>query len=404
MRRRSSARNAAPMAPSTTRWSHDSVIARRLPGDDRAVGDDGDVAHLTDGEDGALGRIDDRRELVDAEHAQVRDRERPVGHLLGLELPGSRPCRELPHLARDRGDALLVRVADDRRDEPVGDGDRDGDVDAPVDEDGVGREARVALGHAHERDRAGLDEQVVDRHLRRVASRRPRRRPSRHELGVDLLAERHELGDVDVDREIEVRDGRLGLGEPPRDRPAHRRRAARLGRRERRARLVGAAGATHERLRSACAVIASRSAGTTPAARPAPVRALEIDALLARDLAHVRRREDASAVRVAVAAAAGCSDPGERRALEGVHHGWLALGDRSGGLGRGRRRGGLRGAARSALRGRSSCAGARGRSQSAAGAAAPPPVLRARRRLRRARRRSRPAARASPPSRARRGS
>ena len=90
----------------------------------------------------------------------------------GLSLLRARAGREIAHLARDRDDALLVGVAHDRRDEAVGDGDGDGDVDAPVDEDRLGREARVALGHAHERDRARLDEQVVERHLGRAGVRR----------------------------------------------------------------------------------------------------------------------------------------------------------------------------------------------------------------------------------------
>ena len=38
----------------------------------------------------------------------------------------------------DRDDALLIGVAHDRRDEPVGDRDGDRDVDALVDEDRVG--------------------------------------------------------------------------------------------------------------------------------------------------------------------------------------------------------------------------------------------------------------------------
>ena len=42
------------------------------------------VADRADGERGAFGRVDDRGELADAEHAQVRDRE--SGLRLGYEL------------------------------------------------------------------------------------------------------------------------------------------------------------------------------------------------------------------------------------------------------------------------------------------------------------------------------
>ena len=80
------------------------------------------------------------------------------------------PRGEIAHLAGDGDDALLVGVAHDRRDQPVGDGDGDRDVDAVVDEERLGREARVALGHADERDGAGLDEQIVERDLERCGS------------------------------------------------------------------------------------------------------------------------------------------------------------------------------------------------------------------------------------------
>src|SRR5262245_43758347 len=46
-----------------------------LADDDLPFLDDGDLADVAHGEDGALGRIDDRRELPDPHHAQVRDRE-----------------------------------------------------------------------------------------------------------------------------------------------------------------------------------------------------------------------------------------------------------------------------------------------------------------------------------------
>ena len=113
--------------------------------------------------------------VVDAEHPEVRDGEGPVRHLLGLELlrPARAPRARAPRAAM-ADDALLVGVAHDRRHQAVGDGDGDRDVDAPVHEDGLGRELRVALGHADERDGAGLDEQIVERHLERL--RRPRRR------------------------------------------------------------------------------------------------------------------------------------------------------------------------------------------------------------------------------------
>ena len=149
-------------APSTTRWSHESVIARRLPGTTAPSLTTGSSRTWPTARMAPSGGLMTAENSSIAEHPQVRDRERAVGHLLGLELARAGARGELAHLAGDGDDALLVGVAHDRRDEPVGDGDRDRDVDALVDEDGLGREARVALGHAHERDGAGLDEQIVD--------------------------------------------------------------------------------------------------------------------------------------------------------------------------------------------------------------------------------------------------
>src|SRR5580704_11778107 len=72
-----------------------------LAGHDGPLGDDGRVTHLAHGEDRPLRRIDDGREVVDAEHPEVRDRERAVRHLLGLELLRARPAAELAHFSRD---------------------------------------------------------------------------------------------------------------------------------------------------------------------------------------------------------------------------------------------------------------------------------------------------------------
>src|SRR5829696_778564 len=68
--------------------------AHALADDGGAVLDDRPVLRGADGEDGRLRRVDDGRELVDAEHAKVRDRERGAGVLLGLELALARPLRE----------------------------------------------------------------------------------------------------------------------------------------------------------------------------------------------------------------------------------------------------------------------------------------------------------------------
>src|SRR3712207_8366126 len=65
---------------SARRAVDDAVIARHrdahdLPDDDFAVAHDGLGRHLADGEDRRFGRVDDGRELVYAEHAEVADRK-----------------------------------------------------------------------------------------------------------------------------------------------------------------------------------------------------------------------------------------------------------------------------------------------------------------------------------------
>src|SRR5215218_2044665 len=63
--------------------------------DGLAVDDDELLLARADGEDPRLGRIDDRCELVDAEHAEVAHREGGSGELFRLELPLTRTLGEL---------------------------------------------------------------------------------------------------------------------------------------------------------------------------------------------------------------------------------------------------------------------------------------------------------------------
>ena len=123
-----------------------------LPRHDGALPNDRLVANSTHGEDGALGRIDDRGEasmpnMPRLEMLNVPSLISSGAQLLRLGLAG-----ELAHLLGDGDDALLVGLANDRGDQTIGDRDGDRDIDAPVDEERFGGEARVALGHADERD------------------------------------------------------------------------------------------------------------------------------------------------------------------------------------------------------------------------------------------------------------
>ena len=113
-RRRIAPRNRAPSSPSTSRWSADRVsfmIERTASPSPMAtaVG----IA-LDDREDGGLAGVDDRAELLDAEHAQVGDRERAAGHVVDREraLAGAAARRGGPVV--ELADRQPVGVADDR--------------------------------------------------------------------------------------------------------------------------------------------------------------------------------------------------------------------------------------------------------------------------------------------------
>src|SRR5688500_1990986 len=133
--------------------------------DELAVDYDGFFFERADREDADLGRIDDRRELVDAEHAEVRDGERGARVLLWLELPLAGALRELACLTGDLAHALAVGVEDDRGDEPFLDGDRHPDMNAIEVADLVAEPMRVDLGVLGEGGRDGLQDDVVERDL-----------------------------------------------------------------------------------------------------------------------------------------------------------------------------------------------------------------------------------------------
>ena len=88
-----SARNREPFSPSTCRWSKDSASVVTWRTDDLVPSTDPRLlAHRAEAQDRGLARVDDRRAGVDAEDADVGDRERAAAHLgrLGLALAGGR--------------------------------------------------------------------------------------------------------------------------------------------------------------------------------------------------------------------------------------------------------------------------------------------------------------------------
>ena len=140
---------------------------------------------------------------LDAEHAEIGDREAAALELLGLQLAVLGARGEVLHLGGDLRQALDVGVADDRRDQAAGRWRRRPRcrprrtwiVSSSVHE-------ALAAGTLRSAMAAGLDDEVVDRELWCP-------RFSRH--GVDRLARRQQRVDLAIDRQIEMRDGLLGL-------------------------------------------------------------------------------------------------------------------------------------------------------------------------------------------------
>ena len=101
---------------------------------------------------------------------------------------------EVADLGGDRADAFLIGVEDHRRDETVFDRDRDADVHAVEHPDRFAGPCRVAFGHATQRERDRLDDEVVDGDL---APRPASAVGSFAEQRVEPLAEAEQRPDVE---------------------------------------------------------------------------------------------------------------------------------------------------------------------------------------------------------------
>src|SRR5712691_5740839 len=148
---------------------HPVITAHRdpqpAPHDDAIAVGHGLRDDAADRDDAGLGRIDDGGELIDVEHPKVRDAERRAGVLLRLQAPGLGTPRQLARLRADLPQALQVRIADYRRDEPVLDRDRHPDVYLVPVADVILLEPGVAGAMLDEGQRHGFDDDVVERDL-----------------------------------------------------------------------------------------------------------------------------------------------------------------------------------------------------------------------------------------------
>lgn len=174
--------------------------------------------------------VDDGCELLDAHHAHVGDGEGAALVLVGGELVGTSAGDEILDLVGDGGQALGVGVGDNGGDQASGGRGGDANVGGVVPifpkgskvnmagdkqmlaneqlrhvillSDGVVHPGAVGLGDGLEGKSGGLDDEVVDGQLVLV-------------LGglVEDLAELQDLIHLELDGDVVVGDGLLGLGQ-----------------------------------------------------------------------------------------------------------------------------------------------------------------------------------------------
>ena len=126
---------------------------------------DGRAPHPADAEDRALRRVQHRREPVDAEAAEIGDREcaafqlgKPEPVLAGL-------FRQAAHRLGDLAQAEAVGTVQHGHDEAVVDIDRDAEIDLPELPDAVVRIGRVEAGMGGQGGRGRLQDYIVDGRL-----------------------------------------------------------------------------------------------------------------------------------------------------------------------------------------------------------------------------------------------
>ena len=162
-----------------------------------------------------MGRVDDRREMLDAEHAKVRHRRGAALIFVGPELAGAGAGRIVLHLVGNGGERLLLRAAHDRRDQPAGDRHGHAHIGGAMLEHGALGPGHIGVGHAHQSQSHALDDEIIDRDLVGGLAIDRRRRL------VDLLAQGQQLVEIAIHRQVEMRDRLLGLHEAARDGLAH---------------------------------------------------------------------------------------------------------------------------------------------------------------------------------------
>ena len=161
-------------------------------------------------------RVDDGGEFLDPEHAHVGDGESAALEFIGFQFPGAGAGGEVAHFAADGQQSLLIGAAHDGRDQPIGDGDSDADIDIVIKHHAVIGPTGVDLGNTAQRGGGGLDDEIVDGEEIRS------RLIARGGFRVQLLLDGDHRVEFDVHRDIEMRDARFGLGQAAGDHLAYR--------------------------------------------------------------------------------------------------------------------------------------------------------------------------------------
>ncbi len=202
---------------------HDAVVGAagaggHLAAVDAVVDDAGLGRDAADAAAGHLAGVDDGRDGVHAEHADVAEGEASALVVVGAEALAARAGHEVGAGLGDLGQALALAVADHGDDEALVEGHGEADVHLAAKEQGAVGPGDVHLRHGVEGDGEGAQDEVVEGDLR--AAR-----------GVELVAEGHEGGHVHFDGEVEVWRGLLAVGEALGDDAAHGAQGHRVCRR-----------------------------------------------------------------------------------------------------------------------------------------------------------------------------
>src|SRR5580658_11130800 len=151
---------------------HDPVITAEgqlhdIPRNNRPIPDDRNRLDGTYRQDTGIRRIDDRRELIYAEHTHIGDGECTSFPFSRLELFTLRPLGQILHFNSDLRQALRVRKSYHRHQQPVLYRYRHPDVDMVIDPDPVAQPAAVDSRVLLQRYRHCLQHDIVEGDLYR---------------------------------------------------------------------------------------------------------------------------------------------------------------------------------------------------------------------------------------------